>query len=280
MHKEKSQNTIEDILADSVIVAAHPDDEILWFSSIIEKVKQVIVCYIHQESKPVWSKGRTEVLANYPLSHMRSINLHLSDIFDWGDWRNPCITPFGMKISKKGVNRYKYEDNYRILKNELSEIIRPYAHVFTHNPWGEYGHEEHVQVFRVVETLQSQMGFTLWVSNYVSNRSMPLMVNSLEKIDYGHFSKPTNKKLAAQIKNLYHQHGCWTWYSNFKWSEEDSFLKVSSAGNHKQETGRSFPLTFIDVGDESSASPFIKDTCILSKGMNRIRNRFFRSHAR
>ena len=34
-----------DLLTNSVIVAAHPDDELLWFGAILKQVDQVIVVF-------------------------------------------------------------------------------------------------------------------------------------------------------------------------------------------------------------------------------------------
>jgi len=266
----------DEILEEAVIVAAHPDDEILWFSSILEKVNKIYICYVHQESKPEWTRGRTEALTNYPLPHMHSMNLHLSDVFGCGDWQNPRLTPFGLDIRGRGCSQEKYEDNYRSLKNELTILLRPYKHVFTHNPWGEYGHEEHVQVFRAVEALRSQMGFSLWVSNYVSNRSMPLMVNSLERLDHGHFCRPVNRQLAAQIKDLYLRHACWTWYSDYTWPDEDGFLKVISVDKCSYNPGQSFPLTFINIGEVTTASLRNRRTEKLFKSMRHFRNRLLK----
>ena len=74
-----------------------------------------------------------------------------------------------------------YRNNYDELKQRLEEKLRGYRNVFTHNPWGEYGHEEHVQVYRVVKDLQAQMRFNLWYSNYVSNKSFKLMLSHVER---------------------------------------------------------------------------------------------------
>ena len=235
----------------------------------------VVICYIQQDSRPDWTKGRLQALADYPLANIRPLNLNLSDVFDCGDWQYPRTTDYGIDISRKGCPQDKYESNYRRLKSELQKLLSPNKHVFTHNPWGEYGHEEHVQVFRAIESLQSQMGFTLWVSNYVSNRSMSLLQNSLKMIDNHFFCKPTNKKLAAQIRDWYLRCGCWTWYPEFQWFDEDVFLKVKPTNQRKRSIGKMFPMNFIDIGEVSATPAFIKKTDRLVGQICSYRNRMF-----
>ena len=120
------------------------------------------------------------------------------------------------------------------------------------------------------------MGFTLWVSNYVSNRSMPLMLNSKEKISNYFFKISANQELAAKIKNLYQKHECWTWYSDFQWTNEEVFLRVNPAGHYSYRHGRSFPLNFLDVGETKQSTIPIESKDKLVRYMRRVRNRLFR----
>ena len=115
----------------SVIVAAHPDDEILWFSSIIDKVKEVLICYSIQDSHPNWTNGRIQALADYPLPHVSCLNLKLSEVFNCGDWHDPRTTSYGLEIDPRQCHRQSYEDNYRRLELRLRKLFRPYNHVFT-----------------------------------------------------------------------------------------------------------------------------------------------------
>jgi LmbE family N-acetylglucosaminyl deacetylase len=261
---------------DAVIVAAHPDDEILWFSSIIKKVKQVIICYINQDSQPDWTQGRIRVLANYPLANAISLDLNLSEVFDSGDWQYPQISPYGLNINHGARRRRHYQKNYRLVKNRLRDLLRPYKTVFTHNPWGEYGHEEHVQLFRVIENLQLEMGFGLWVSNYVSNRSQILMQDSMTAISDRFFSKPTNKAFVEQVAELYTKNNCWTWYSGYEWPSDETFFMVNPINRRKRRLGRVLPMNLIDIGKVGTTSPLFKKTEKIVQRMCRIRNRLFK----
>ena len=43
---------IAGISGKSILVVAHPDDEILWFSSILASVDHVILCYLGELVNP------------------------------------------------------------------------------------------------------------------------------------------------------------------------------------------------------------------------------------
>ena len=91
------------ILKKSIIVVSHPDDEILWFSSIIDKVDEVVICFLNQNTRPDWSTGRKQSLSEYPMKNMSCLGIDESDAFHHrgANWHNPVITKFGIEIPKK-----------------------------------------------------------------------------------------------------------------------------------------------------------------------------------
>jgi len=50
----------------AVIVAAHPDDEILWFSSVMRQAQQVIILYRDFWADPGIGARRAEAIRNMP----------------------------------------------------------------------------------------------------------------------------------------------------------------------------------------------------------------------
>jgi LmbE family N-acetylglucosaminyl deacetylase len=264
-------------LKNAVIVAAHPDDEILWFSSIITKVDKVFICYIEHESRPDWTNGRGRVLDSYPLPTVRALNLRVSEVFDCGNWKSPKLNSFGLQLRRRGCNKRRYENNYRILQDRLRELISPYDNVFTHNPWGEYGHEEHVQLFRAVENLQQDLGFTLWVDNYASNRSAQLMAKQMAAIDNHFFCMQTDKVIARTVRDLYAEHGCWTWYSDFIWRDREAFLRINPVDRRKRSVGRSFPLNYLDVGEISREATHRNKFNRMYRRIGRLKNKLMKN---
>jgi hypothetical protein len=127
--------------------------------------------------------------------------------------------------------------------------------VVTHNPWGEYGHEEHVQVFRAVESLQRELGFMLWVSCYCSNRSDALMRQYLSRLGTPTPLLPTDKALGARFQALYTEAGCWTWADDYIWPEREVFYPWMPEPDPAPRSGTVRPINFIWLDSPFPRSP-------------------------
>ena len=233
----------------SILVVAHPDDEVLWFSSILDKVDEILVCYLYFDSKPERTKGRELALTEYPIKRISSLKMHTAEIFFDVDWQNPILTKYGLKLANWSNNSRRYRNNYQKLLRLLRRKLVNYKNVFSHNPWGEYGHPEHIQVHNVVKELKEEMNFRLWYPNYLSNKSFKLMTQYLSCFDKEIMTLKTNNILAEKIKNLYQKHQCWTWYDEWQWPIEESFIQDKSIQNRIEEYGKTLPLNLISVED-------------------------------
>lgn len=256
-----------DILTKTVIVAAHPDDEILWFSSLLDKADHVVLCYLGELANPDFGQFRSQALAQFPLAKkMSCLELTALGISRPKNFVSPKFSPFGIELvadSKLPENAHKhYQNNYLVLRDKLADILGKYHNVVTHNPWGEYGHEEHVQVYRAVKDLQPSLGFDLWTSNYCSTRTVGL-VGSIAKASQV-VTLPTNPHLVQGIMDLYIHNQCWTWYENWKWPTEETFFKEAPAESPGITYGSVLPINLIVkpplpsqvVGSESRLSQF------------------------
>lgn len=199
------------------------------------------------DSKPQWSEGRRKSLSEYPIKTISCLNLPESQVFSDFNWRDPVITEYGLRILDEGIPKEMYKKNYLELKKGLRKKLTGYHNVFTHNPWGEYGNEEHVQVYRAVKDLQKDMGFDLWFSNYCSNKSFELMLEYMNRLDVEYVTLKTDRVISHNIKELYTQHGCWTWYNDWEWFDDESFIKEKSSKERAEKYGRAFPLNLIKV---------------------------------
>ncbi len=233
-------------IEDSVVVVAHPDDEILWFSSILDRCKRVIVCFGHSPtSSEALNSGRIRLMEAYPFSNVEFLRIRQSDAFGAFNWKRPSVKDGQLIFAYANKS---YDDNTAKLTSVLAEALENETAVFTHNPWGEYGHEEHVQIFNAVSALHKTMGFELFVNGYVSNRSIPLMSQSFrvgEQLPVAYETKP---ELAAEIKQLYLDHDCWTWYPDYEWPGVELFYPISreSAPFRRSESAPSstIPLNY------------------------------------
>ena len=196
---------IREITDSSVLVVAHPDDEILWFSSVVQSVDHIVFCFLEIEGDPARSEGRRQALRDFPLKQISILGIKEAGVFDLADWQNPKPTAAGLELRRAddGGRRREavYGRNYEELRERLRQGLTGYRNVITHNPWGEYGHEEHVQVYQAVKDVQSQLGFNVWVSNYCSNRSFRLMESYIRGYRSDYVTVPVDKEFAAEVRD-------------------------------------------------------------------------------
>jgi LmbE family N-acetylglucosaminyl deacetylase len=132
------------------------------------------------------------------------------------------MTAFGVAINDPPA-RLRYEANYPKLVNALRPVLAQCDAVYTHNPWGEYGHAEHLQVYRAVAALQAEIGFVLWFSNYVSNRSWRLAQHLAGQITWTErIEQQPDEALARQCMRVYVRAGAWTWTRLHRWPRSET----------------------------------------------------------
>lgn len=247
VHSDPGSNRVESAPGKSVIVAAHPDDEVVWFSSVIEKVDDIIICYRDVDSKPKWTKGRRDSLAAYPLPNVSCLGIKESEVFDCANWADPVVMDYGLEVSNKTGSIARYKENYATLYTILEERLKGYDTVYTHNPWGEYGHEEHAQVYRVIRSLQERLPFRLWYTNYFSNKSIHYMQRILADSPLVNRPLPTNPIFATKVMELYRRHNCWTWYDNYIWPDQECFI-LDETPKGGERIGKTLGLNFVQIG--------------------------------
>jgi LmbE family N-acetylglucosaminyl deacetylase len=210
------------------VVAAHPDDEVLWASSILAEVERIVICFGEVAFKPELSEGRRQAMAAFPLEQVSWLEIPESSVYKSAAWPLPAESPYGLAVqqrlhSMRGFSEARYRENFARLREILARDLAGCRNVVTHNPWGEYGHEEHVQVFRAVESLQRELGFTLWVSCYCSNRSAALMQQYLPRLGTPTPPLPTDRALGTRLQAHYTETNCWTFVDDYVWPDREVF---------------------------------------------------------
>lgn len=263
-------------LENSMIVAAHADDEILWFNSIAADVDQVIVVYCDFWAHPELGSARAASFAEYPRDNVECLKIDESGAAGCANWASPQLTNYGMalgveanrraimRLAKKSLsmvaaydrNRIAgesvlsaYRRNFDAICDALRPKLRADMNVFTHNPWGEYGHEEHIQVFRALEKLRDEIGFRLWISNYCTDRAMPLAQRYFRSEPADYVRLPCNKAFAEQVASVYKKHGCWTWADDWVWFDDECFMEAPREHSRDEPHRHLFPLNFFSIGD-------------------------------
>ncbi|WP_411035888.1 hypothetical protein [Shinella sp. BYT-45] len=208
-----------------IVVVAHPDDEILWASSLLSGAKKIVLCYGDSPSSAKVSQGRRALLQDFPLKSAVSLNITESNVYQMADWRRPVETAYGIAC---GRNTDEYARNFHLLTEALQGHVEEGDLVVTHNPWGEYGHEEHVQVFRAVSHLKQQRGFRLFVTGYASDRVLPFMERNIPRLGPSSAMLPTDRDLSRRLKEHYQAHDSWTWEDTYEWPDHECFYEVTN----------------------------------------------------
>ena len=214
----------------TAVVVAHPDDEALWLSSVIRSAERVVYCFGDLYERPRDSQARRRVLAALPLAGIVDLAVPESGAGFCADWAHPQPTPFGIEITEVAA-RARYESNYARVLTGLRAALAGCGTVYTHNPWGEYGHAEHIQVHRAVAALQGELGYTLWFSNYVGPRSWPLARRLGGELRWAERrSVPPDLAMARRFREVYRRHGAWTWSSLHYWPTRETLYALAPAG--------------------------------------------------
>lgn len=222
-------------LDNAVLVVAHPDDEILWFSSIAADVDEIVIVFRDSPWDEVLSEGRRRALNAFPLATMCCLEITEPAVFNQAAWPLPRETDHGLALAAPAGTQTRYRRAFDEARAALRPKLVGRQHVYTHNPWGEYGHEEHVLLHRAVVSLQAELGFQLWYDNYASQHSAALLGQHLAGRSGRAVTRRTNIALAHQLRDLYLKHQCWTWDAEFVWFADECFiaadsLEVRSAG--------------------------------------------------
>jgi len=239
-------------LEQATLIVCHPDDEVLWFSSLLEKVRKIIIVYSIAPDMETWTEGRHAAEDEYPLANAEFWHYTESMCFQGGDWSAPTLNDMGLVLNQQGplpaYNPQLYEQNYHRLLTELEPVVRDSAAVITHNPWGEYGHEDHVMMYHAVSQLANRFGTPLWYDNHVSDRSLRLMSRFLGGKQKSFEFFPTNPKLAGCIQSLYEKHNCWTWpFPDYVYPDNECMILDSGSDQDKEVRGATAPLNYVDV---------------------------------
>lgn len=210
----------------TAVVVAHPDDEALWLSSVLGSAERVVFCFGDLFSRPRDSAARRRAVAALPLRGLIDLNLPESGGGLAVDWARPRLTRPGIAITDIAAGE-RYEAAFNALVGSLKTALAGCAEVFTHNPWGEYGHSEHIQVHRAVAALQPELGYRIWFSNYVGSASWALAkdIGSRPCCTERRAAVP-DVKLARELRDIYRRNGAWTWTRWHRWPAEESFYAM------------------------------------------------------
>ena len=247
---------------DSILIVAHPDDEVLWFSSILDVVGKIVICFLGAEHWPGLGEARTRSLAEHHYRD-RIVELGMSQkkAHNKSRWPEPTETDYGLRLDRYPGFDEPYQEQAKRLITLLEPYVRDAANVYTHNPWGEYGHEDHVQVSRVTSILANKYDTAIWHGNYVSNKSISLMWRYANGFGRPYFTMPVDRQRSREIADTYYRNGAWTWMDDYVWFDSESFVKGPLESHRQSGTGALFPVNFLQhpILDVSNIKPILAE---------------------
>ncbi|MFW5803197.1 MAG: hypothetical protein ACOCWJ_04695 [Verrucomicrobiota bacterium] len=207
---------------ESVLVVAHPDDEALWFSAAASHVDRIIICF----APPGAETGTAAALRDsFPLAHTEFLNLSGFRGYSRRHFALPLSTRAGLLLWAKPHSEWRYRLNARRLRELLAPRLSSETRVITHSPWGDYGHEEHVQVHTVLSTLAREHSFQLWHTNYAASKSLTLLRRTAFRRQCSCATTSTNPELLARMKAFYIKHNVWTWHTEWTGFEQETYIR-------------------------------------------------------
>lgn len=225
------------------IVMAHPDDEVLWAGSALRAAERIVVVYGELPCAPDLTEGRKAAMAAFVLPTLDWLQMVESGVFDSASWPTPRETEYGVYPHRALRLLQSFDpDRYRRQSGELRDLLRGrlagVRNVIAHGPWGEYGHEDHIQVFRVVASLVDEMGFQLWVPGYYAPKSEALMRRNLRFLGRPTEALPIDPVLADEIAQVYKRTRSWTWFDDYVWPKTEQFFPWHAKGARQGEGAR------------------------------------------
>jgi LmbE family N-acetylglucosaminyl deacetylase len=223
----------------SLVVVAHPDDETLWFSPILAHADLIVVAFPRHPSKEEINRGREAVWRDFGLP-IELLPVDTAPVLRKSDWANPKLTTYGVELLDTCPPdvRSQYIANYDRLLAALDPYVAESEHIYSHNPWGEYGHEAHIQVWSVVSRLARERGRTLWVWDGLTNDEL-LERGSRVRLEY--FTPlPEDLKVQAlepdlemyqRLKQLYERHDVWTFRADYVPPDRLRYLEAVRRGS-------------------------------------------------
>ncbi len=199
-----------------LIVMAHPDDEIIFGWPILqnENIKKNILIVSSDANNPkrTWCKNRKDAL--YEIA--KYVGCEETECLDYNSefYREQTRPIKTNKPEKDG----KISGPWRKMCNHFLESIENMSRdcdaIFTHNPYGEYGHIDHILLFDlIVKNIKKPILFT----DIRQNSNWSHVTNQSDRINKLYYQNIIMKNctidstLLSFCKVKYQNKNAWTW---------------------------------------------------------------------
>lgn len=181
-------------MIEKLCVVAHLDDECIWFNP--ESFDKIIVCFLDRLDNFKMTVARKKILQQHPLKD-KIVCLGLTESNYWKD-----------KTQLK-----KHQENYNQVKDLIRADVLEAKEIYTHNPWGEYNHADHILVSEAVREIALCPVYGL---------DGQVATTARERIEV-----QPNIELYRRIKKLYQDEKAWTWVGDFQPEKTLYYYKIN-----------------------------------------------------
>lgn len=198
-----------------LMVLAHPDDEIIFGWPIFQDdnyQKTILMCSTDENNPDrQWCKYRKQSLAK--ICSIKNVPLYCLPN-NSSFYKTPTRRPKNLPRNEMGDSQAPFRKMCDEISNIITKVEKNFDFVFTHNPYGEYGHMDHKLLFDIVLKTTTKP-ILITDINLSSNWSKKIKtVDKIEKMCYNNVYKKKctlDREQYEKFKKIYVDDGVWTW---------------------------------------------------------------------
>jgi hypothetical protein len=122
-------------------------------------------------------------------------------------------------------------------------------------------------MFRVLSQLRAEIGFTLWMSNYCTERSFSLAKTYFTPSPATPVRMPVDKAFCDRVAATYRRNDCWTWSDEWGWFDDEYFLEAPQAPAGKSVQSHLFPLNMFTIDADAPEHWVLKAAGLSAAGV-------------
>ena len=206
----------------TALIVSHLDDDVIFFLPWLDYVDYVIIASLPG------TFGHLEVIKNYT-ERYNAVWQFARGIVSFEEYRDIWLDPVGR-------HELITEESYDLILRDL--IANPEIdEIFTHNPWGEYGHLHHRQVSEAVRNLGVEYGKKVWCPNIVvKNPDGDTRYSALDEFALQERTGYFHDRVFKDIRNIFRNGfinetfpiNYWTWNDTYPERWQRYFLAVNN----------------------------------------------------
>lgn len=201
-----------------LMVMAHPDDEIIfgWPVFLNDKFdKKLLMCSTDaNNSDRSWCSHRKEI--TNIICKNENVDVEFIDN-NSSFYKTKTRRPKDAPVNEEGDAQAPFRKMCDDISKKITEMEKDFDFIFTHNPFGEYGHNDHKLLFDIVlksSTKPILITDIVHKSNWSSKDRESLNNERINRLFYS--KKLLDCSLDEQkfllYENTYRAYNCWTWW--------------------------------------------------------------------